>query len=223
MPNLVDDEQLPAANSLLQTVENLTWMVGPVVGGVLIAAQGPDLAYWVNAVTFVALGGAARADPGRAAAGGHVESRGHWRDLGDGFGLVLRSRALLDRARRLERRPARHRRRSTSPRSCSRRFRSTRGNIGFGVLLGAGGLGLTLGSFVAGPLRRPARDRPRLRARDRADGASASAIAAVAPTICGRRAGGRRRGASGTAPRSSATRCSSSAARPTSCAAARSR
>ena len=33
MPNLVDDEQLPAANSLLQTVENLTWMIGPVVGG----------------------------------------------------------------------------------------------------------------------------------------------------------------------------------------------
>ena len=33
MPNLVDDEQLPDATSLLQTVENLTWMVGPVVGG----------------------------------------------------------------------------------------------------------------------------------------------------------------------------------------------
>ena len=33
MPNLVDDEQLPTATSLLQTVENLTWMVGPVVGG----------------------------------------------------------------------------------------------------------------------------------------------------------------------------------------------
>ena len=53
MPNLVDDEQLPTATSLLQTIENLTWMIGPVIGGVILSAWGPDLAYWVNAVTFV--------------------------------------------------------------------------------------------------------------------------------------------------------------------------
>jgi MFS family permease len=53
MPNLVDDEELPEATSLLQTVENLTWMVGPVVGGVVLAAEGPELAYWLNAATFV--------------------------------------------------------------------------------------------------------------------------------------------------------------------------
>ena len=29
MPNLVDDEELPEATSLLQSVENLAWMVGP--------------------------------------------------------------------------------------------------------------------------------------------------------------------------------------------------
>ena len=70
MPNLVDDEQLPAATSLLQTIENLTWMIGPVIGGVILSVWGPDLAYWVNAVTFVVSAAPARADPGRAAAGG---------------------------------------------------------------------------------------------------------------------------------------------------------
>ena len=71
LPNLVDDDDLPNANSLLQTVENLTWMVGPVVGGILIAAQGPDLAYWINACHLPALGRAARPDSRRADAGGH--------------------------------------------------------------------------------------------------------------------------------------------------------
>ena len=71
MPNLVDDEELPNANSLLQAVENLTWMIGPVLGGVLIAAQGPDLAYWLNAATFSISAVLARPDPGAPASGGH--------------------------------------------------------------------------------------------------------------------------------------------------------
>ena len=53
MPNLVSDEELPEANSLLQAVENLAWTIGPVLGGVLVAARGPDLAYWLNAATFL--------------------------------------------------------------------------------------------------------------------------------------------------------------------------
>ena len=39
LPNLVADEELPTANSLLQAVENLAWMIGPVLGGVLLAAS----------------------------------------------------------------------------------------------------------------------------------------------------------------------------------------
>src|SRR5918911_187582 len=45
MPNLVDDDDLPAANTLLQTVDNATWAIGPVLGGLLVAASGPDIAY----------------------------------------------------------------------------------------------------------------------------------------------------------------------------------
>ena len=60
LPNLVDDEDLSNATSLLQTGDNLTWMVGPVIGGILIAAQGPDLAYWLNAATFLFSAASAR-------------------------------------------------------------------------------------------------------------------------------------------------------------------
>ena len=70
LPNLVDDDDLANANSLLQTVENLTWMVGPVIGGILIAAQGPDLAYWLNAATFLFSAALLARIPARAAAGG---------------------------------------------------------------------------------------------------------------------------------------------------------
>ena len=152
MPNLVDDEQLPAATSLLQTVENLTWMIGPVIGGLILSAWGPDLAYWVNAVTFVVSAAPARADPGRAAPG-RATSRAAvtGRDIGDGFRVVVRSRALLTvlvvwnvvtlgvGAINVAE-------------VALAKVSLDAGNIGFGVLLGASGLGLTLGSFVSGHL-----------------------------------------------------------------------
>ena len=36
LPNLVPDDELTNANSLLESVENLAWMVGPVVGGLML-------------------------------------------------------------------------------------------------------------------------------------------------------------------------------------------
>ena len=53
LPNLVRDEDLPTANSLLQAVDNLTWALGSLVGGALAAAVGVDAAYWINAATFL--------------------------------------------------------------------------------------------------------------------------------------------------------------------------
>ena len=41
LPNLVADEDLPAANALLQLVEWTTTAVGPIVGGAIVAASGP--------------------------------------------------------------------------------------------------------------------------------------------------------------------------------------
>src|SRR5439155_9793338 len=48
LPNLVPEEQLAPANALLQTVENASWAIGPIVGGAITAAAGPHAAYWVN-------------------------------------------------------------------------------------------------------------------------------------------------------------------------------
>lgn len=151
MPNLVSDEDLPSANSLLQTADNLAWMIGPVAGGALLAAQGPDLAYWLNAASFVlsatllARIGAVRLQSGS------VESRGHWHDLGDGFRAVLRSRVLLlvlvvwnvvligNAAVNVAE-------------VVLAKVSLDAGDLGFGILVGASGLGLTLGSFAAAPL-----------------------------------------------------------------------
>ena len=52
LPNLVDEEQLANANSLIQTSENVSWTVAPIIGGALVAAAGPDVAYWINGVSF---------------------------------------------------------------------------------------------------------------------------------------------------------------------------
>src|SRR5215211_6890320 len=54
LPNLVSDRDLPEANGILQTADNLTWTIGSVVGGALVAATSPDVAYIVNGVSFAA-------------------------------------------------------------------------------------------------------------------------------------------------------------------------
>src|ERR687895_1014539 len=53
LPNLVPDEELANANGSLQAADNLTWMLGPLLGGALLSFTSPDGAYWVNAASFV--------------------------------------------------------------------------------------------------------------------------------------------------------------------------
>jgi MFS family permease len=95
LPNLVGDEDLPRANSLLQMIDNSTWAIGSLLGGALVAARGPDAAYWINAVTFVVSAALIAQIPQRLLQEARAETRGHWRDLADGLVLVRRSRALL--------------------------------------------------------------------------------------------------------------------------------
>ena len=181
LPNLVSDEDLPEANSLLQAVENLAWTIGPVLGGILVAAEGPGLAYWLNAATFlVSAVLLVRIPAGRLQAGA-VESRGHWQDVGDGIRLVLRSRplltvlvvwnvALLGSAS------------INVAEIVLAKVSLDAGDAGFGVLVGATGLGLTLGSLLAPQLL------DRLGTRGAYSGSLALmgvgiGIAAVAPAI----------------------------------------
>ena len=149
VPNLVEERDLPGANSLLQAVENLTWAVAPLIGGVLVAASSPDAAYWINAVTFLVSAALLAGIPHRLLQAARAESRGHVRDLVDGAALVVRSAALLavlvswnlfmlasagvNVAEVVLAEDA---------------FDS--GAFGFGLLVGTTGVGLVLGSFLAG-------------------------------------------------------------------------
>ena len=56
-PQCVPDAQLPAANALVTGVENVTWMAGPgVLGLVLLSGYGPVVATSVATVLFVGAG-----------------------------------------------------------------------------------------------------------------------------------------------------------------------
>jgi len=95
VPNLVPEDLLPQANALLQTVENASWAVGPVLGGLLTAAAGPSAAYGINAASFLLSVALVVRIPARELQSETALTRGHWRDLGDGFLAVLRSWSML--------------------------------------------------------------------------------------------------------------------------------
>jgi MFS family permease len=95
VPNLVPDALLGAANALLQTVENVSWAVGPVIGGLLAAAWGPHTAYWINAASFLVSAALVARIPARLLQSSTALTRGHWTDLKEGFSAVLTSRPLL--------------------------------------------------------------------------------------------------------------------------------
>jgi MFS family permease len=95
IPNLVHAADLPAANSRLRAGEYLSWTIGTALGGLIVAASGPDVAYWINAATFlVSALFILRISPSLLQAATAV-SRGHWHDVGDGFSMVFHTRVLL--------------------------------------------------------------------------------------------------------------------------------
>ncbi len=149
LPNLVQDADLPSANSLLQTVDNLTWALGSLVGGALVVSSGVDASYWINACTFLISAVFLWGIPQRLLQATPAASRGHWLDLKDGFSLVLRSRALLtvlvawnvamfsNAAVNV-----------AEPRLAFRAFDA--GQFGLGLMMGCSGIGLAVGAFLAG-------------------------------------------------------------------------
>ena len=146
MPNLVPEELLPEANAVLQTIENVSWAAGPVLGGVLTAAAGPHAAYWINAGSFVLSAALVVQIPARQLQSVTALSRGHWTDLKDGFDAVLHSRPLL--AVLLGWGIASL---GAGGVSVSEVFMAKdtlhAGDFGYGLIYGAIGLGLVLGSW----------------------------------------------------------------------------
>jgi MFS family permease len=149
VPNLVDgDDELAVANSLLSGIDNLAWMVGPLIGAALLVVSGPNLAYWINAATFLLSAVLISGIPAARLQSEESLSRGHWRDVRDGIALVLGTpqlrtvlivwnvvivgNAALNVAEVFFAKDS-----------------LNSGNFGYGVLVAATGAGLIIGSLLA--------------------------------------------------------------------------
>jgi len=95
LPNLVDSSELARANSLLRSADFATQTTGTLLGGVAAGAAGPHLAYWLNAGSFAVSALLLSRIAAALLQGRQAPTRGHWRDLAEGFGIVRRSRPLL--------------------------------------------------------------------------------------------------------------------------------
>jgi MFS family permease len=148
IPNLVPDAELPRANALLQTVENASWAVGPLVGGVLTAADGPKVAYAINAASFVVSIALLMRIPPSLLQSQRALSRGYWSDLRDGFGAALRSPSM--RAVLIAWGIASF---ALGASNVATVFIAKNtfsgGNVGYGLVYGATGAGLVLGAFAS--------------------------------------------------------------------------
>jgi MFS family permease len=150
IPNLVPEEELANANSLTVTIDTLAMTAGPVAGALLFAAWGPPVPYAVNAVTFLLSAALVARIPDRKLRSEDPLTRGHWRDVADGVKLVLTAKplrtvlvvwnvALLG---------------SGGVNVADVFFAKDTldsGNVGFGALVAASGVGLALGSFLSAP------------------------------------------------------------------------
>ena len=149
LPNLVDERELARANSLIQTSENVSWAVAPIIGGALVAASGPELAYWLNGASFLVSALLLLRLPADRLQGALAVSRGHLRDLKDGFARVLRTRPLLTVlvvwTLALGAGAS-----SQTAQVFLAKDAFNAGDFGYGLIFGCIGLGLALGSFGAG-------------------------------------------------------------------------
>jgi len=96
VPNLVRKDSLIAANALLQGVENLATLLGPVLAGIGVLLLGSNAVYRINAFSFLVsavliVGIGTRLQSSRVAA---RIGRAHWREVRSGLSLVRRDRHL---------------------------------------------------------------------------------------------------------------------------------
>jgi MFS family permease len=149
VPNLVDEEDLASATSLLQATDWAAATLGPILGGALTALSGPDVVYWINAGTFAFSALLLLRVPSRLLQSEQAITRGHWRDLVEGvvafrrgsamfaalfsFGFAMLAIGLINVTEIFLAERALH-----------------RGAFGYGLLWAATGLGLVVGSLTSG-------------------------------------------------------------------------
>ena len=150
IPNLVSDDELVNANSLLATAETLAWMIGPVIAGGMLAVWSPSVPYAVNAITFLASAALVARIPDAKLRSEDPITRGHWRDVADGVKLVvtaqpLRTVLIVWNVALVG---------SAAINVAEIGFAKDTldaGDLGFGALVAASGVGLALGSFLSAP------------------------------------------------------------------------
>ena len=100
VPNLVEPRMMPAALALTFGLYQLTMVIGPGLGGLLIAAAGVEVAYAVDALTCLAMVFSVTALgpqlPQRAAG---AEQLPIGRSIGEGLRFVRGNQALMARSR----------------------------------------------------------------------------------------------------------------------------
>jgi Na+/melibiose symporter-like transporter len=145
---MVADESVADANSALQISEWVTTATGPLLGGALVAASGPDLAYWLNAATFLVSALLILGIPARLLQSEQSLGRGHWRDLGEGLRVVRESRALLTVLVAWTIAMVAIGGINVAEIFLARQSYGT-GDFGFGLLWAGSGVGLVIGSLIA--------------------------------------------------------------------------
>ena len=95
VPTLVSKEQLPAALALNQVLFNSSMIVGPAVGGIILARLGLSWAYAIDVVTFLASIGATLMlrplPPDRTG----QEPKSGWHAVREGFSYLRGRRVLI--------------------------------------------------------------------------------------------------------------------------------
>ena len=150
IPNLVPKEDLANANSLTVTVDTLAMTIGPLVGTLLVAVWGTSVPYIVNSVTFLFSALLVARIPETRLRSHEPLTRGHWRDVADGLKLVVTARPLLTvlvvwNVALLG---------SGAVNVAEVVFAKDTldaGDIGYGALVAASGIGLAIGSFLSAP------------------------------------------------------------------------
>jgi MFS family permease len=100
LPDLVPSAQLDRANALLMVTRNVVLLVGPAVGGAIVAWRGTDPAFWTDAATFLLSAALLAAGPlihlpdATVAAGSGRPRSTVWQQLRAGFDVVWGYRRL---------------------------------------------------------------------------------------------------------------------------------
>jgi MFS family permease len=95
VPNLVEPARLHAALAVNFGLYQLTMVVGPALGGLLIAAAGVEGAYGADAISCFAMVFALLGMRPQLPAGDGAQRQSIRRSIADGLGFVRRSQALL--------------------------------------------------------------------------------------------------------------------------------